>query len=209
MANKEDQETPPPPSAADAPPQDEDPENDSDSDSDSDYYSDSSFDEADVEAYLSAFRNEPGTTETKEEDPETNFRDIAAALDKSEAVKRMHDIEDPEFLDPPNPFDFPKDPENWTEEDLRELWADAPIDISGTGWDPAFVPEDEWEYVLDEIAKGRHPPIAPFYLPYRKHYPAIPLNHSDINNPEAVIEELDRIEEFLKWVSYIFEDGST
>ena len=63
--------------------------------------------------------------------------------------------------------------------------------------------------IKEQIADGEEPPIAPFYLPYRKHYPPIPDNHYDIATPKDAIEELDRIEEFLKWVSYIFEDGST
>ncbi|KAJ8643986.1 hypothetical protein MRB53_005734 [Persea americana] len=41
-----------------------------------------------------------------------------------------------------------------------------------------------------------------------KHFPAIPDNHFDITTPMVVVEEMDRIEEFLQWVSYIFADGS-
>ncbi|KAL0369569.1 UNVERIFIED_CONTAM: hypothetical protein Sangu_0275000 [Sesamum angustifolium] len=77
------------------------------------------------------------------------------------------------------------------------------------GWDPNWVDEEEVDIISEEIKAGRDPPIAPFYVPYRKPYPAIPNNHHDISNPKAVIEELDRIEEFLRWVSYIFPDGST
>jgi hypothetical protein len=69
--------------------------------------------------------------------------------------------------------------------------------------------EEEWDIVREEIKAGRDPPIAPFYVPYRKPFPVIPDNHHDISNPKAVVEELDRIEEFLKWVSYVFEDGTT
>ncbi|KAH6773063.1 MORN Occupation and Recognition repeat-containing protein [Perilla frutescens var. hirtella] len=77
------------------------------------------------------------------------------------------------------------------------------------GWDPNWVDDDEVEVISDEIKAGRDPPIAPFYVPYRKYYPVIPDNHYDISNPKSVIEELDRIEEFLIWVSYIFQDGSS
>ncbi|MCI28062.1 MORN domain protein, partial [Trifolium medium] len=108
-----------------------------------------------------------------------------------------------------NPFDFPPDKENWTEEDLRELWDDGNHTITGAGWDPEGADEEEWEYVLDMVDRGKEVPIAPFYLPYRKIIPPIPDNHSAIKSPTDLIEELDRIEEFLKWVSYIFEDGSS
>ncbi|KAF5726638.1 protein TIC isoform X1 [Tripterygium wilfordii] len=76
-------------------------------------------------------------------------------------------------------------------------------------WDPVWADEEDWEVVNEEIREGRDSPIAPFYIPYRKPYPVIPDNHYDISNPKAFIEELDRIEEFFKWVSYIFPDGSS
>lgn len=106
-------------------------------------------------------------------------------------------------------FDFPKDPENWMEQDLRELWADAPLEMTKPGWDPAFADEEDWDVVKDMYKAGKVPPIAPFYLPYRQPYPVIPDDHVDIATPKAVIEELDRIEEFLTWVSYVFADGSS
>ncbi|CAN4120431.1 unnamed protein product [Withania somnifera] len=77
------------------------------------------------------------------------------------------------------------------------------------GWDPNWVDEEEEDIIDREIKAGRDPPIAPFYVPYRKPYPVIPDNHYDISNPKSVIEEFDRIEEFLKWVSFIFADGSS
>nr|KYP51840.1 hypothetical protein KK1_026365 [Cajanus cajan] len=185
--------------------------NASDSDSDSDY--DSDFDEAEDEAFRRAFRDRDADDDADDAaprygDPDANLREFSAALE-SPAVKEMQEEDDPLIVEEENPYDFPYDPEEWTEQDLRELWADGPKEIGGTGWDPVWASEEEWRYVLDEIADGEEPPIAPFYLPYRKHYPAIPDNHYDIANPKAVIEELDRIEEFLKWVSYVFEDGST
>ncbi|XP_061345393.1 protein TIC 100 [Gastrolobium bilobum] len=184
-------------------------ESDSDSETDSDY---SSYDGEPAEDgdFRRAFRirRSGDPLPEKKTDPETTFKEFAQVLD-SPIVQSIHEEEDEDFLEEENPFDFPEDPEKWTEEDLEEIWADGPNEIGGTGWDPFWVEEDEWEYVQNEIAEGRTPPIAPFYLPYRKHYPAIPDNHFDISNPKAAIEELDRIEEFLKWVSWIFEDGSS
>ncbi|KAL2331960.1 hypothetical protein Fmac_019541 [Flemingia macrophylla] len=183
------------------------------SDSDSDYETDSDYDPVEDEAFRRAFVNPEEDDDDDEDDadrgdPETNLREFSAALE-SPAAKALKEEEDPLIVEEENPYNFPEDPENWTEQDLRELWADGPLEIGGTGWDPVWASEEEWRYVLDEIANGNDPPIAPFYLPFRKHYPAIPDNHYDIANPKAVIEELDRIEEFLKWVSYVFEDGST
>ncbi|MCD7470318.1 hypothetical protein HAX54_010052 [Datura stramonium] len=54
-------------------------------------------------------------------------------------------------------FDFLRTPEKWREWDLKEFWADAPVEMT----------------------------------------------------KPSVIEELDRIEEFLNWVSFIFADGSS
>ncbi|KAL2937608.1 hypothetical protein RDABS01_021057 [Bienertia sinuspersici] len=106
-------------------------------------------------------------------------------------------------------YDFPYDRENWREEDIKELWSDAPFGMNKPGWDPAFATKQDWRIIENEFEEGHDLPIAPFYLPYRKCYPAIPDNHHDISNPKAVIEELDRIEEFLRWVSYVFADGSS
>ncbi|KAI3793808.1 hypothetical protein L1987_36430 [Smallanthus sonchifolius] len=122
-------------------------------------------------------------------------------LEESEEVNDVDNIEDL--------YDFPPDPENWKEEDLREIWADAPPFLMKPGWDPNWVDKDELEIINEEIREGRDPPIAPFYVPYRKHYPVIPHNHYDIRNAKSVIEELDRIEEFLTWHSFVFADGST
>ncbi|KAF3455102.1 hypothetical protein FNV43_RR05550 [Rhamnella rubrinervis] len=128
---------------------------------------------------------------------------------RSKRLRRQQEEEDRNYVFYEDLFDFPEDPENWTEEDLKELWADAPLGMTKPGWDPVWADEEDWEVVRDEIKEGRDPPIAPFYVPYRKPYPVIPDNHYDISNPKAVIEELDRIEEFLQWVSYVFQDGST
>eukprot|EP01018_Ginkgo_biloba_P018256 Gb_21240 [translate_table: standard] len=119
------------------------------------------------------------------------------------------DEEEP-VLSPAEEFDFPKDPEGWTEEDLQELWTDAPTEITNDiGWDPDLADEDDWELIDSLRSEGKTMDLQPFYVPYRKYYPVIPDNHHDIENPKAAVEELERIEEFLKWVSYVFPDGST
>ena len=146
-----------------------------------------------------------------EESPEQrNIRLFQEAL-KSRRYTRL--TEEAEILarinELGNLYNFPKDNENWREEDLKELWADAPTRMLKPGWDPALVDEEDWKIVRDEVKAGRDPPIAPFYLPYRKPYPVIPSNHYDIRNPRDVIEELDRTEEFLQWVSYVFPDGGS
>ncbi|KAJ4977668.1 hypothetical protein NE237_008448 [Protea cynaroides] len=179
--------------------EDESEGNDSEYDSEED--DDSSYGEDDTYEY--------SDDELKEDNsPETNVKLIMEATE-SEGLKKIEEEEEREFALQRESFNFPEDPENWQEEDLREYWADAPLKMAKPGWDPDFADEEDWEVMKEEVKEGRDPPIAPFYLPYRKHYPAIPDNHHDISNPKSVIEELDRIEEFLKWVSYIFEDGSS
>ncbi|GAU35022.1 hypothetical protein TSUD_103450 [Trifolium subterraneum] len=200
---------PPQPPTSDSPPT-TDPKNPSDSDSDSEASSDSEPpDEAEIEAYLAAFRAEyqPETYDDSELDPEKNFKDVMEAF-QSEKAKKKLERNARKRLEQFNPFDFPPDKENWTEEDLRELWDDGNNSITGAGWDPDGADEEEWDYVLDMVDNGKPVPIAPFYVPYRKNIPPIPDNHSAIKSPMDLIEELDRIEEFLKWVSYVFEDGT-
>ncbi|KAL8247240.1 hypothetical protein R6Q59_008456 [Mikania micrantha] len=137
------------------------------------------------------------------------FKKVSQILESEEYKKleesqEVNDVDNIEEL-----YDFPPDPENWKEEDLKEFWADAPPFMMKPGWDPNWVDKDELEVINEEIREGRDPPIAPFYVPYRKHYPVIPHNHYDIRNAKSVIEELDRIEEFLQWHSFVFADGST
>ncbi|XP_008807514.2 protein TIC 100 [Phoenix dactylifera] len=171
-------------------------------DEESDYYSDYSSDD-----YGDGGGEEPGESED-ENSPGANIRRFTEALE-SRANKKREEEEERDYVYHEDLFDFPRDPEKWREEDLQELWADAPVEMTEPGWDPVWADEEEWEVVRQEMEAGRDPPIAPFYVPYRKCYPAIPDNHYDISNPKSVIEELDRIEEFLKWVSYVFPDGST
>ncbi|XP_039125183.1 LOW QUALITY PROTEIN: protein TIC 100-like [Dioscorea cayenensis subsp. rotundata] len=155
-----------------------------------------------------AYYDDTDDEEKDDNNPESNIQRFTKVLDSSYMKKRLEQQER-DYNYHEDLFDFPKDPEQWREEDLRELWADAPLGMTKPGWDPFWADEEDWEVVREEIKEGRDPPIAPFYLPYRKYYPAIPDNHHDISNPKSVIEELDRIEEFLRWVSYIFPDGST
>ncbi|KZV42626.1 hypothetical protein F511_32889 [Dorcoceras hygrometricum] len=175
---------------------------DSDSDSDSDYEP------------LSYVRPDGKIQQVQPDDdeaeniPEVNIPRFTRILD-SKRLRREQEEEEEDVEYHEDRFDFPPDPENWQEEDLMELWADAPIGMTKPGWDPNFVDEEEIDVISEEIKAGRDPPIAPFYVPYRKCYPVIPDNHYDISNPKAVVEELDRIEEFLTWVSYIFADGSS
>ncbi|CAA7400206.1 unnamed protein product [Spirodela intermedia] len=180
----------------------EEEEDEEDDESDSDYDSDYSDG-----AFGGGPEGEGG--EKKDEDSrEATVRQFAEVLE-SKSVQKRFEEEEKEYVYHEDLFDFPRDPERWREEDLLELWADAPVDMTKPGWDPIWADEEDWEVVQEERKAGRDPPIAPFYVPYRKHFPAIPDNHHDISNPKSVIEELDRIEEFLKWVSYIFPDGSS
>uniref|UniRef100_A0A5B7AYS2 Putative MORN repeat-containing protein isoform 1 n=1 Tax=Davidia involucrata TaxID=16924 RepID=A0A5B7AYS2_DAVIN len=178
---------------------------DSDSDSDSD---DSS--EPDREVYIRPGEAVDNYEDIPEDDnsPEANVKRFMRILN-TKRMRKYQEEDEKEIVYHEDLFDFPRDPDNWREEDLKELWADAPIEMTKPGWDPNWVDEDELDAVRDEIKAGRDPPIAPFYVPYRKYYPVIPDNHYDVSNPKSVIEELDRIEEFLKWVNYIFPDGSS
>ncbi|KAL5580250.1 hypothetical protein UlMin_012692 [Ulmus minor] len=194
-------------------PEDEDSSDESNSDSDSD------FDSSDSEAEEGKPKEEEDSSltytrpidllpETDDNSPETNVKMFSQVLE-SKRMRKAIEEEEREYVFYEDLFDFPEDPENWNEEDLQELWADAPIGMGKPGWDPVWADEDDWEIVNKEIAAGRDPPIAPFYLPYRRPYPVIPDDHHDISNPKAVVEELDRIEEFLTWVSFVFQDGSS
>ncbi|XP_038992811.1 LOW QUALITY PROTEIN: protein TIC 100-like [Hibiscus syriacus] len=178
----------------------------SDSDSDSSSSSDDYIEESDSETVTyTRPGEEPPESETT---PEANIRRFTRVLE-SKRFKRLQEEDEEEYVYYEDLWDFPPDPENWREEDLQEHWVDAPLEMTKPGWDPVWADEEDWEIVRDEIKEGRDPGIAPFYVPYRKPFPAIPEDHYDISNPKAVIEELDRIEEFLKWVSYIFPDGSS
>ncbi|CAK8535338.1 unnamed protein product [Lathyrus sativus] len=193
------------------PPTTEDPTANSDSDSDSEIYPDRQpTDVVDIEAYLNAFRIQNTEQEDPESDfdPAANYKGVMEALqsvDAKNVLEKNARLAVHRF----NPFEYPQDDEDWSEKDLREVWDNGNNVISGTGWDPNSVAPDEWVYVETQLANGRDVPVAPFYLPYRKHLPQVPPKNVNIKSPMDFIEELDRIEEFLKWVSYIFEDGTT
>lgn len=118
------------------------------------------------------------------------------------------DESDEEVLEEEEEWNFPVDKENWTEEDLNEEWADPTPADDTVGRDPELAEDDE-ELIAKLEKDGRAPPRRPYYVPYRKWYPPIPEGHPDIDSPETVVEELERMEEFLVWASYIFEDGSS
>lgn len=181
---------------------------DSDSDSDSDLENENNNDLPSKEEVLYRRAGEFEDIAEGDYSAEANVKRFARSY-QSRRYRRAQQQEDDNIIDQDELFNFPRDRENWREEDLKELWADGPIAMTKPGWDPAWADDEDWEIVKEEIKEGREPPIAPFYLPFRKYYPAIPDNHHDIANPKAVIEELDRIEEFLRWVSYVFPDGSS
>ncbi|PHU03744.1 Protein TIC [Capsicum chinense] len=164
--------------------------------------------EDEVLSYTRAGGGEPDEDSEENNTAEANVRRYMKVLN-SKTLKRELEEEEKGAVYQEDLFDFPRDYENWREIDLKELWADAPLAMTKPGWDPNWVDEEEEDIVAEEYDAGREPPIAPFYVPYRKPYPVIPDNHYDISNPKSVIEELDRIEEFLKWVSFIFADGSS
>ncbi|KAK6163496.1 hypothetical protein DH2020_000360 [Rehmannia glutinosa] len=93
--------------------------------------------------------------------PEVNIRRFTKLLN-SKRLRREQEEEEKDVVYHEDLFDFPRDPENWREEDLKELWADAPLEMTKPGWDPHNVDEEEVEIISDEIRAGRDPPIAPF-----------------------------------------------
>ncbi|KAG9459117.1 hypothetical protein H6P81_003625 [Aristolochia fimbriata] len=171
-------------------------------DDDDDYYTDSEYSEDD------AVIEETYEEEEDDKSPEAMLRRLNEVIESRDYKKKL-EREDRDYVFYEDNFNFPEDPEKWREEDLDEYWEDAPLGMTEPGWDPVWADEEDWEVVREELEAGNDPKIAPFYVPYRRFCPVIPDNHFDISSPKAVIEELDRIEEFLKWVSYIFPDGSS
>lgn len=233
----EDQATRQPPTGEQQPPKNEqkDPDEES-SPSDSDYDSDS---DSDLDSHSEDYepesesdsedgdykkkkkkkkKDKKGSPDTRpgdfgdipEEDnsPEANLKLFERVL-KSRRYQKMKEDKLRRRRTREQRYDFPKDWEYWKEEDLRELWADGPCVMTEPGWDPAFADEHDWRIMAEEAEAGRDPPIAPFYLPFRRFYPVIPSNITYLNTPRAVVEELDMIEEFLRWVSYVFPDCSS
>lgn len=161
--------------------------------------------------------DDEGESEDDEEDDQGETKPTEEGVDGSEpsaVVKRRTkkrreaEEEDEEVLEEEDEWNFPIDRENWTEEDLEEEWADPTPADDTVGRDPELAEDDE-ELIAKLEKDGRAPPQRPYYVPYRKWYPSIPEDHPDIDSPEAVVEELERMEEFLVWASYIFEDGSS
>ena len=170
---------------------------DSDDDSEDEDYDDDEDEDAEEEG--------EGRTESTEAGADDQEQ---SATDKRRARKRREEEEDDEVLEEEDEWNFPIDREEWTEEDLEEEWADPTPADDTVGRDPELAEDDE-ELIAKLEKDGRAPPQRPYYVPYRKWYPSIPEDHPDIDSPEAVVEELERMEEFLVWASYIFEDGSS
>lgn len=172
------------------------------SDDDSEYSDDSDDEYEDEE-------DEGMTQEEREEleqQREEKREDKRRKREEEEAKRKAEE----EVVEEEDLWDFPVDREHWTEEDLGEHWEDYWGDTNAVGWDPELVSSasyEKYEKLWNEGNPG--PPGTPYYVPYRKFYPQIPDNHYDIQTPEDVVEELERMEEFLVWVSYIFKDGST
>ncbi|GKU93920.1 hypothetical protein SLEP1_g7472 [Rubroshorea leprosula] len=82
-------------------------------------------------------------------------------------------------------WDVADDLERWREEDVKELWADAPLFMTKLGWDTVWADEEDWAVVNEEIQAERDPPIAPFYVPYTKTYPPVPKDDYDIKGPKG------------------------
>ncbi|XP_024537235.1 protein TIC 100-like [Selaginella moellendorffii] len=133
-------------------------------------------------------------------------------------------------------WNFPVDLEGWTEEDLGEEWVDPPLDATGSGYDPMFAPpppdEDldkviaqqtkrsrkqkkEFKKYMDKQEEAKTPltedgyPARPYYVPYRLPYPSIPKIHAEVENAFDVVEELEKIEEFLRVGELYLPDGSS
>ena len=186
----------------------ENPQPQSPSDDEESVDSDYESGDSDLEEVMFTRPGEEPEPSVYDNDPEANITRFNRILN-TRRMKKMQEEEEKEYEYHEDLFDFPEDPENWLEEDLKELWADAPPELTKPGWDPVWAEKEEWDIVKEMKKAGVDPPIGPFYVPYRKPYPAIPDNHYDISTPKSVIEELDRVEEFLTWVSYIFPDGSS
>ena len=152
------------------------------SDEDSSSDTEETFPDETIPVELTKQVNSPRPRQRDNDDddsPEANFRKISQILESEEFKKleeeeELRDVDNIEEL-----YDFPRDPENWKEEDLREYWADGPPLVMKTGWDPNWVDKEDVDAINDDIRSGKDPAIAPFYVPYRKCYPAIPDNHYD------------------------------
>ncbi|CAI5471689.1 unnamed protein product [Closterium sp. Yama58-4] len=120
-------------------------------------------------------------------------------------------------------WNFPQDPDKWTEADLGEEWADAPADAKVPFYDPLLglsaldAADDDAD--ADDGRRRRKAPrkqqraklphSEDRYVPYRQGLP--PVNEMEDGSSGALraLEELEMEEEFLQWASYVFRDGAT
>lgn len=103
------------------------------------------------------------SSSSSEEEDQVQLALLKLALESKNKKKELTDAE---------MFDFPEDPENWTEEDLQEIWAYAhPELIDDIGWDPDVVSWSDWDQIQDLREKREKVTTEPFYVPYRKYYP--------------------------------------
>ena len=73
-----------------------------------------------------------GSSDEDDKSPEATVRKFIKALE-SRTVKKKQEKEERNYVYPEERFNFPKDPENWREEDLRELMAPSnPPSPAGT-----------------------------------------------------------------------------
>ncbi|CAK9250915.1 unnamed protein product [Sphagnum jensenii] len=151
---------------------------------------------------------EAGQVEGEAPKTEGDGASAVAKRQKARAKKKEEDENEEVVLEEEEEWNFPVDKDNWTEADLGEEWADPTPADDTVGRDPETAEDDE-ELIAKLKKDGRAPPRRPYYVPYRKWYPPIPEDHPDIDSPETVVEELERMEEFLVWASYVFEDGSS
>lgn len=119
--------------------------------------------------------------------------------------KEVEEEED-EVLEEEDEWNFFIDRENWIEEDLEEEWVDFILVDDMVGWDLELVEDDE-EFIVKFEKDGRVFFWRLYYVFYRKVYFLIFEDYFDIDSFEVVVEELECMEEFFVWVSYIFEDG--
>lgn len=165
------------------------------------------------ESWSSNDEDSDDDSDESEEEEEVTSEERRKADKRKERKKKKREeeaqIKKDDTVSEEDLWNFPVDNEHWTEEDLGEKWADYWGDTMAVGYDPELVDEVDIEKHEKLRKEGKGPPDSPFYVPYRKFYPSIPDNHVDIQTPEDVVEELERMEEFLVWVSYVFEDGSS
>ncbi|KAI3773297.1 hypothetical protein L1987_47822 [Smallanthus sonchifolius] len=97
-------------------------------------------------------RDEDSSSDFEETYSEKSVPTQVSQILESEELKKLEESEEVNDVDSIKElYDFPPDPENWKEEDLREIWADAPPFMMKPGWDPNWVDKDELEIINEEI----------------------------------------------------------